>query len=164
MVAAQRRAGGTYCNARGPCVGRVYSNDMLRGGGYAEVRPRRAAASPVQDGRSPASIARCRSFASSRQSPPRAAVQRDDGLVHTLYKAHQAGNRPRRSEPRTPCHVYTATVLHRMRSEKHMVRAIRRTSTVEVFMRFRDANIGYAGTRVLVCCCDQSGVRDIGCL
>lgn len=37
-------------------------------------------------------------------------------------------------------------------------------STVEVFMRFRDANIGYAGTRVLVCCCDQSGVRDIGCL
>lgn len=146
VVAAQRRAGGTYCNARGPCVGRVYSNDMLRGGGYAEVRPRRAAASPVQDGRSPASIARCRSFASSRQSPPRAAVQRDDGLTLCIRRTKLGIG------PDVPNHALLAMCT------------LPQFSTVEVFMRFRDANIGYAGTRVLVCCCDQSGVRDIGCL
>jgi hypothetical protein len=143
--------------------GSGYTDDVLRVGGYAEVRPRRAAASPVQDSRSPASIARCRSFASSRQRPHRAAVLEMMGCcatllnfhastqihwhtyVHTMYKAHQAGNRPRRTEPRTPCHVYTATVLHCTRTEKHMERAIKRTSIAGAFMKFRDANISYAG-------------------
>ena len=68
--------------------------------------------------------------------------------VHTMYKAHQAGISFRRSEPRTPCHVHTATVLHRTRSEQHMGRGGDQTDVFIFSMKFPQCKESYAATCV----------------